>query len=99
MSEASPHGDVDQKFRSRACPYAIYMGRTFIPGGFESASKNFTDSTKGNGRLEKPAIRTLDLSMMKKNTADSKATGKKRGLHAACLVNSYQGKDGGVFSD
>ena len=38
-----------------------------------------TQLGKGNGRLGKLAIDTLDLSMIKKTAADSKAKGKKPG--------------------
>ena len=49
------------------------------------------------GRLGKPAIDTLESSMMKKMATDSKAKGKKWDLHMACLVNSCQGKNAGVL--
>ena len=54
------------------------------------------DLKKGNTCLGKPDIDTLDSSRVKKTAADSKAKGKKPDLHAACLVNSCQGKDAGV---
>ena len=55
------------------------------------------DLKKGNSRRGKLAIDTLDSSMMKKTAADSKAKGKKPGSHAACLVNSCQGKEAKSF--
>ena len=47
--------------------------------------------------LGKLAVDTLDLSMMMKTAADSKAKGKKRGstIQVACLVTCCQGKDAG----
>ena len=45
----------------------------------------------------KPAIVTLDSSMMKKTAAYSKAKGKKPGSTCAIMVISCQGKDAGVL--
>ena len=45
----------------------------------------WTRLKKGNGRLGKPAIDTLDSSMVKKTAADSKAKGKKPGSTSSLL--------------
>ena len=59
---------------------SIYMCCMFITQRVESAWKILrTRLKKGNGRLGKLAIDTLDSSMMKKTAADSKAKGKKPG--------------------
>ena len=52
----------------------------------ESARKILrTQLKKGNGRLEKSSLDTLDSSMMKKTAADLKAKGKKQGSTSILL--------------
>ena len=56
---------------------SVYMCRMFINRRVESTLNILrTRLNKGNGRLGKPAIDTLDSSMIKKMAADSKAKGK-----------------------
>ena len=56
-------------------------------------------SRLGNGHLGKPAIDTLDLSMMKKKVADLEAKGKKHGSTQGLISYSCQGKGAGVGCD
>ena len=58
----------------------LYMCHMFITRRVESARKILpTQLKKGNGPLEKPAIDTLDSSIMKITAADSMANGMKLG--------------------
>ena len=50
-----------------------------------------------NGCLRKFSIDTLDFSMMKKMTADSKPYGMKPGSTHNLVGNSCQGKDAGIL--
>ena len=64
----------------------------------ESTLKIFlTQLKKGNGRLGKLTMNTVDSSMMKKTVVDSKTKGRKPGSTCGLLDNSCQGKDTGVF--
>ena len=90
-SEVSPqYGGGSKTLYCCTCLYVVYICvcHTFIIRG---CTEDFTDLTKkGNDRLRKQAIDTLDLSMMKKMAANMKAKGKKLDLHTACLVAVWE---------
>ena len=71
-AERALSGEVDVNLRNAA------HGRLYVCAvcQLESTLVLRTRHVKGNGRHGKPALDTLDWSMMKKTTADSKAKGK-----------------------
>ena len=82
---SSVGGEMDGKLRIATHALMWYIYVPYVDNS-ESTQKIYgLDLKRGNGRLGKLAIDTLDSLLMKKMAADSKAKGKKMYTHTTCV--------------
>ena len=79
-----------------ACPYVVYI--CAVRSYWGRARKILQTLLKrGNSRLGKLAIDTLDSSMMRKRLLILRSMERIMDLHVVCLRNSCQGIDTGIL--